>query len=159
MSWLPHVLAAVVGLSLVACQAEQPTDPASRDPAGPLEALAPCAAPPEPTADPVEGLIVPEETILQQVTPSDPLINVGAYVAMTPVEFEQYYRGLADIEILVGENEIYEAELLVSDGTYRNFLKATAVCDRGVQIIAVVAPEVDAEGLPLPQGATPPPGG
>lgn len=159
MSWLPRVLAVLVGLSLLACQGEQPAEPASRGPAGPLEALAPCTAPPEPTADPVEGLIVPEKTIVQQVTPSDPLVNVGAYAAMTPVEFEQYYRTLDDIEILVGENEVYEAELLISDGAYRNFLKATAVCDRGVQIIAVVAPEVDADGLPLPQGATPPPGG
>lgn len=157
MSWLPRVLAVVVLLAAVACGQDQPAGSAPPDPTGPLEALAPCTDLPDSTAESVDGLIVPERTIIQQVTPSDPLVNVGAYAPLTPVQFEQHYRNLDGIEILVGENEIYEAELLVSDGKYRNFLKATAVCDRGVQIIAVVAPEVHAEGLPLPQGATPPP--
>ena len=155
MSLVPRMLACLLLVAVGACSsAPPPAD--TRDPTGPLEALAECPAPAPAITEGVQGLILPEGALVQQVTPSDPLTNIAAYVEMTPVEFEQYYRNRDGIEVLVGENEIYEAEMLVSDGTHRNFLRATAVCRRGVQIVGVVAPEVDAEGLPVPQGAATP---
>ena len=156
MTLVPRLLACLVVVACAACS-QAPPAAAPRDPSGPLEALAECSAPAPAVTEGVEGLILPEGALVQQVTPSNPLTNIAAYVEMTPVEFEQHYRNREGIEVLIGENEIYEAEMLVSDGTYRNFLKATAVCARGVQIIGVVAPEVSAEGLPVPQGSPTPP--
>lgn len=152
---LAAVLAAM--LALVACSDPQPAVNGKGDPMGPLEALADCEQTPTADGQAPEGLLLPEGAVIQDVTPQGPLVNVTAYVEMTPVEFQQTYDDL-DLEILVSENEIFEAELLVSDGEYRNFLKAAALCKRGSSVLAVVAPEVDAEGLPIPQGgaASPP---
>ena len=123
------------------------------DPLAPLEALPACPAAPAPLREGVKGLIVPRRTIIQKVEAQKPLVNVTAFVPMTPAQFEATYKAMTGIEILISENEIYEAELLVSDGSYRNFIKATATCSTGSQLVVVVAPEVDAEGLPVPQGA------
>ena len=61
---------------------------------------------------------------------------------------------MSDITVLLSENEVYEAELLVTNGKHRTFLKATATCAKGSQVLAVVAPEIAAKGLPVPQRAT-----
>lgn len=145
----------VLLLMAVACgQSDTAADDGALDPTGPLEALPACEPPPTPAEDDVTGLIVPDEVIVQQVTPGEPLVNVAAYVPMTPVQFELAYDELDGVTVLHSENEIFEAELLVSDGTHRNFLKASATCSEGAQLIVVIAPEVDAEGLPVPQQAT-----
>lgn len=100
--------------------------------------------------------MLPAGSVVNSVTEQKPLVTVIAFVPLTPIEFEAAYPEMDGIEVLVTENEIYEAELLVSNGTHRNFLKATATCSTGSNLVAVVAPEVDAEGLPLPQGAATP---
>lgn len=150
------VVAAV--LAVAGCSDPQPALTREGDPLGPLEALGDCQGTPAEEGEAPEGLLLPDEATIQRVTPQGPLVNVTAYVPMTPVQFEQSYRDL-DVEILISENEIYESEMLVSDGTHRNFLKAAALCKEGSSVLAVVAPEVDAEGLPVPQNlppATPP---
>jgi hypothetical protein len=143
---------AVAALAMLACGDPQPELTEQGDPLGPLEALADCEGLPAAEGEAPDGLMLPDGAIIQKVTPQGPLVNVTAYVPMTPVQFEQTYREL-DVEILITENEIYEAELLVSNGTHRNFLKAAALCKEGSSVLAVVAPEVDAEGLPVPQRA------
>lgn len=145
----------VAVLLLVACGGSgTAADDGTSDPTGPLEALPACEDPPEAVTDQVEGLIVPDGVIVQQVTPQEPLVNVAAYVPMTPVQFEIAIAALDGITVLHSENEIFEAELLVSDGSFRNFLKASATCSQGAQLLVVIAPEVDAGGLPVPQQAT-----
>ena len=119
-----------------------------------LAALPACASAPAATRGDVEGLILPEGSVITKVTPQKPLVNVNAYVPLTPAAFEASFRDIDDVTILFSENEIYEAEMLISDGTHRNFHKATATCQRGSNVLAVVAPEVDAAGLPLPSRAT-----
>lgn len=142
----------VAGLGILACSDPQPALNRQGDPLGPLEALSDCEGLPAAGGEAPQGLLLPDGAVIQKVTPQGPLVNVTAYVPMTPVQFEQTYRDLG-VEILITENEIYEAELLVSDGTHRNFLKAAALCKEGSSVLAVVAPEVDAEGLPIPQGS------
>ena len=150
------VLVALV-LGLPACSAQAPssapTPAATVDPFGPLTALPECESPPAGRAEEVAGLLLPEGSVVTTIQPQDPLTTVQASVPLTPVQFEAHYAQRDGIEVLVTENEVYEAELLVSDGSHRNFLKATATCSTASQVLAVVAPEVDAEGLPLPQGA------
>lgn len=146
-------------LALAACGNGDAAPVEQGDPTGPLEALPACAQPPEPTTDEVRGLLLPEGAVVTSVQEQGPVTNVTGYVRMTPVAFEKYYAD-GDLNVLISENEIYEAELLVSDGEFRNFFKATATCRDGADVLVVVAPEVDAEGLPVPQGldaATPAP--
>lgn len=147
----------VVAFALAACSAQNPssapTPAATVDAFGPLTALPECESPPAGREESVAGLLLPEGSVVTTIQPQDPLTTVQATVPLTPVQFEAHYADRAGIEVLVTENEIYEAELLVSDGSHRNFLKARATCSTASQVLAVVAPEVDAQGLPLPQGA------
>lgn len=156
MGSLRTVAVAVALLAVVGCSDPEPQVTDRGDPLGQLEALADCQDPPAAQGEAPEGLMLPEGAVIQKVTPQGPLVNVTAYVPMTPVQFEESYRELG-VEILISENEIYEAEMLVSDGSHRNFLKAAALCKKGSSVLAVVAPEVDAEGLPIPQNAPTPP--
>lgn len=154
----PRLLALVtVAVVAMACGGPDQAPPTAQqtDMSGPLDAFPPCPAPPSGTAEEVQGLIVPDGTVVTQVTPQEPLVTVSAYVDKTPVQFEDAYTAMDGVTILQSENEVFEAELLISNGTHRNFLKATAQCRTGSQLIIVVAPELDAEGLPTPQGATP----
>lgn len=139
--------------------ATAPTGPAGL--AASLPALPECPSPPPGIDADVPGLQLPEGSVVISTTDQKPVVNVSAFVPMTPAQFEASYRGLSGVTVLLSENEVFEAELLISRGSYRNFLKATATCEQGSQVLAVVAPEVDAQGLPLPQGAataTPLPG-
>ncbi len=123
----------------------------------PLTALPACEAPPAAAADgEVAGLVLPEGGIVTGVEPGTPLTSVTAYVGATPIALRQQLEARGDLEMLISEDEVYEAELLVSDGSYRTYLKATAVCAEGSTLLAVVAPELDAAGLPIPQGSPSP---
>ncbi len=133
----------------------------SQEDGGPLLGLPPCQAPPEAMADvdvDVEGLDWPDGAIVTNVQPGDPLVTVTGYIATTPVRVRQYYQGRDDLEIMEIEDEIFEAEALFDNGTHRNYIKAQAVCREGTRLLGVVAPDVDAKGLPAPQGSPQPSG-
>ena len=168
----PYVLSLVLAALVAAACADGGVPAAQQTPdySGPLTALPPCEAPPEGTGEVVKGLIAPEGIIVTDVRVQKPLTNVTAYIEQTPIQFEAGYTKMSDITILSSENEIFEAEMLISDGKYRNFLKAAAACDQGSQLLIVIAPEIAAKGLPTPAGSpsplpgllpptTPPPAG
>ena len=125
-------------------------------PTGSLTDLQPCGPPPQPEqVDPVEGLIVPDEAIITQVTPVDPTVSVLGYAPLTPSQMRRTYTDLADVRILNEEDETYDAEVLLTTGSHRIFVKIVAVCDQGSQFSAIVATEADAQGVPSVPGATP----
>ena len=126
------------------------------DAAAPLEALPDCSEPPDPSGEAPEGFIAPEGTVIQAVTPQKPLINVTAYIPATPGKVRQEYAKLEGIEVLISEDEIFEAEMLVSDGDHRTYAKVTAICREGSNMLAVVAPELEAGALPTPAGTPSP---
>lgn len=80
---------------------------------------------------------------------------VRGYVDEVPLDLREAYESDEGLEILVIEDEGLEVETLVTDGAYRTFFKANAVCATGSTFIAVVAPEVEASLVPTPTG---PPG-
>lgn len=102
----------------------------------------------------VPGLLLPEETQVYTVRRQGPITTVQGFIMMTPVEVREYYEANPEIQILVGEDEIIESELLFSNGEVRNFVKARAACRDGSDIVTVIAREMTA--LPSPSGA---PGG
>lgn len=150
-------------LGLLACDGQPQAQPSQAAPvptataSGQLPALPDCPPPPAAAGEDVEGLVVPDGTVVTKIQEQKPLTNVTAFTPLTPAQFERSFLDMDDITVLLNENEIYEAELLITTGTHRTFFKATATCKQGSSLLAVVAPEVDAQGLPVPQRATPTP--
>lgn len=138
------------------CEGSQQTGVDPNAPAtGPLMALSECEDMPEPAdvAD-VVGAQLPEGAVVTSSVVQGPLTNVTAQVPTTPVNIRLAFEQRDDLQILVIEDEVFEAELLVSDGTHRTYLKASAICQTGSTLLAVVAPENSAgDALPVPAGA------
>lgn len=127
------------------------------DLSGPLDALPECGPAPEPAdVTPPEGLALPEDAVLTGVSTQGPVSQVTAYLPMTPVQTRLYYEGRDDLEQIQLEDEVFEAEVLVSDGSHRTFVKARAVCSQGSEAIAVVAAETAAGDVPAPAGSPAP---
>jgi hypothetical protein len=129
--------------------------PLDADPDAPLAALPPCGDLPAGSGQDVLGVELPEEAIVEDVTEEPPLITVTGYAPRTPVQIRRDYAERDDLEVFFIEDEIYESEAMVGNGTHRTYVKATAVCDRGSRLLMVVAPELDAAGLPVPATASP----
>jgi hypothetical protein len=132
------------------------------DPAllAPLTALGPCPDPPPAGEDlpEVEGLVLPDGSVVTSATITDPVATVQGWIPLTPVQVRVHYADRADIEVLQAEDEIRESEVLLTTGGRRLFLKAQAACDRGSAFVAVVAPEDAAAAVPTPAGAPSPTG-
>lgn len=161
-----HAAVALAVLVSVACGGEaeapapQPTTGSvgadgSVDPAllEPLTGLGPCQSPPEAQAEAadVDGLVLPPTGVVTELTAGDPLTQVRGYIQRTPVEIRVFYAdGSAGVDVITIEDEVREAEVLMTDGSRRTFIKAQAVCERGSFFVAFVAPAGDAELLPEP---------
>jgi hypothetical protein len=148
----PIVLAAV--LATVAACATAPAGETGAE-GGPLTSLPACTQPEGAIEERVEGLDLPREAIVQTVQRGDPLVTVTGYVALTQVQVRRYYADASRLQILTLEDEVFEAEVLFASGPRRVYVRALAVCDRGSQLLAVVAPNPEARGLPMPQGTPP----
>ena len=159
-----QVLAGVAAVLLVAAcgdasaPAAAPTAPADPFMTEAFNALPDCGPTP-PAADDTDapGLYLPDEAIVTQVKDNGPLTQVTGYVALTPIEMRVHYQERTDLDVIQVEDEGYEAEVLVSDGEHRLFVKAQALCSRGSNFVAVIAPEDDAAAVPTPAGASPSP--
>lgn len=141
---------AVLGLLLLATACADPGTAGSFDPnappTGPLTALPTCAPLPQPLdLPPVEGLVLPAGAVITSVTRQPPIVSVTAEVAQTPVQIRVAFEARTDLELLRAEDEVFESELLVSDGAYRTSLTSTAVCRDHSAVRAVVAPEPDSD--------------
>jgi len=120
---------------------------------GRISSLPACDQEQPPTIDEqVDGLDLPEGALVQTVERGEPLVTVTGFIPQTPVQVRQYYGAAQDLEILTLEDEIYEAEVLFSLDGRRTYLRALAACDQGSNLLAVVAPTLDADGLPVPAG-------
>lgn len=110
---------------------------------------------PDRTEPPPPGTILPRSALVTRVREKGPTTRVIGYVPLRPVALRRHYEMRADLQVLQIEDEIIEAEALLSDGEFRTYIKATAVCESGSSFIAVVAPELSASEVPTPAGGTP----
>lgn len=119
----------------------------------PLEHLPPCSSPPA-AADVgrIEGLLLPDDVVITGVTEAGPLTTIEGWVPLTPIQLRVYYQRLDGVQVLKAEDEVWESESLISDGTHRLFVKAQAQCSTGSLLVAVVAPEEAAGAVPAPAG-------
>jgi hypothetical protein len=122
---------------------------------GPLTALGECG--PLPTAaegvEVPDGVQLPEGAVVTDVLEQGPLTSVTAEVRRTPVEVRVEFEARDDLELIVVEDEVWESELLVSDGAHRTYVKTAALCATGSAVSAVVGAESAAGALPRPTGA------
>ncbi len=157
--------AALVAGLLQGC-ATTATPPASPQPSSgevdpallePLTALGPCQpAPPAVEGGPVEGLVLPDGAVLTSIEGTGPLTQVQGWIPMTPVQIRVDYQRRGDVEILQVEDEIREAEVLLTADDWRVFVKAQALCEEASVFVAVVAPADAAESVPVPAGSPQP---
>ena len=120
--------------------------------------LPPCGKPPsEDPTKPPPGAVMPPTARLTAVRDQLPLVQLNGYVESTPVAVREWIESQPDLTVVVSEDEGYESELLVTDGTWRTFVKARAVCAEGSLLAEVIAPEDSAAALPTPAGSPAPP--
>jgi len=139
--------------------APPPRSPGEVDPEllEPLTALGPCQpAPPAVGGGPVEGLVVPDGAVLTSIEGTGPVTQVQGYIPMTPVQIRVDYQRRGDVQILQVEDEIREAEVLLTADDRRVFVKAQALCEEGSLFVAVVAPAEASESVPVPAGSPQP---
>lgn len=154
----PQVTLALLAVVLSGCDGAGSSFDASAT--GPLSALPTCTSPPPPLdVQPrlLEGAELPRDAVLTSAVDQDPIVHLTAYVERTPVQVRREYEVRRGLELIVIEDEVFEAELLVSNGTHRTYLRVGASCATGSTVLAVVAPELEADALPLPPGAFSPP--
>lgn len=99
---------------------------------------------------------MPPTARLTAVRAQPPLTQLNGYVESTPVEIREWIEAQPDLEVVASEDEGYESELLVTDGTWRTFVKARAVCASGSLLAEVIAPEDSDAVLPTPAGSPAP---
>lgn len=149
------ILALLLALGASACAAPAVTDDDAAAAAA-LAALPACTgeelpAPEEPIVVP-DGARLPEGIVLSERLDEGALVQLTGFVARTPVEIRAAYAAREDLERITLEDEVFEAEILVSDGEVRTYVRATALCATGSAVIAVVAAEEDAGAVPVPAG-------
>jgi hypothetical protein len=91
------------------------------------------------------GLHVPDAKVV--VGPSKPregeeqITIVSGYIELDPSKLAAAFRGHEGWKILFDENDGYDAEVMVTDGTTRNFWKLVRRCEGGSSFTATLAPE------------------
>jgi hypothetical protein len=138
----------------VACSAAPPVPP----PTGAFDeaALPICEEQPSPPAWPeIPGLTLPEEAMVFSMQEMGPITQAEGVVEMTPLDVRAYYEGRDDLQLLSIEDERVEAEILVTDGTYRMFVKAQILCATASNFTATVGREEDSAAVPVPASASP----
>ena len=140
---------------LIACAPATPA-PAPTD-AG-FDTMPDCAQqPPPPSLPAVPGLRLPDEATVFSVHPVGPLTQAEGVVELTPVQVRSYYEQHPDLRVILAEDERLEAEILVTDGTYRMFVKAQIACATASNFTATVGSEAESAALPTPAGSPPAP--
>lgn len=148
---------AAVLLLLAGCGTAAPGGPPPTAGAVDFSSLPACAEQPSPPPlDEVPGLTLPEAATVFSVYEVGSLTQAEGVIEMTPLEVRAYYEDHADLDVVTIEDERVEAEVLVSDGTHRLFVKAQIACATGSNFTATVGTEAEAEAMPTPAGSPPP---
>lgn len=131
-------------------------DPAHLEPLASLPACGP--APAASDDDPPDVTVLPPGAVVTAAEETGPLTQLTAYVALAPPEILSFYVQRPDLEILHIENEVFDAEVLVSDGVRRVIVNSQAACRDGSTLIATVVAESSGGRAPAAPAATPPAG-
>jgi hypothetical protein len=110
-----------------------------------------CGTPPSPDPDPPPvGAVIPPGTRVTAFRQQDGLGQLNGYVTSTPRQVRAWIAEQPGLEVVAAQDDGYEAQLLVSDGSRRTFVKVRAVCTQGSRLVEIIAPADAAEALPTP---------
>ena len=147
------VVAAVVG-GLSGCAGVAATETGG----DPFAGFPPCEPPDveeavASSAADIPGLVLPEDAVVTSTTRTGPITDVSAYVPLTPLDVRAFYEGEVhdDVEILQLEDEVFETEVLLADGSLRSYLIARTACREGSAITGFIAPDSAVADLPTGQ--------
>ena len=148
---------ALLGLVASGCTQPGPVAGPTAQPTAFALDLPPCGKSPSPDPDPPPpGAVVPPGARITAVREQAPLVQLNGYVTSTPRQVRAWVEAESGLDVVASEDEGYEAELLVTDGTWRTFVKARAVCEEGSLLAEVIAPEDSDAVLPTPAGRSTP---
>ena len=115
----------------------EPTPQAVKTEGGPCE-----FARPKRTVEPPKTLIVPDGIEVEEVAPLPPNQKVAGYLPMTPPQFLKLFDRDRRLGILFRENELRDAEMMVTDGRTRSFWKLTQACPEGSRFTVLTGEEL-----------------
>lgn len=104
----------------------------------PLLGFGPCDPP---AVQPVEAEVdipLPPTAIVADIQDQGAIVQYQGYVERTPVESMVALLDVDGWETLQAEDEVFEAEVLLSRDNQRLFFKTQAVCERGAAFVAVL---------------------
>lgn len=156
--WLRVGLA--VGLAAVTAAGCGGGDPADGpraliEPSEIFAAYGPCGPVPNSDVRAPEQAALPSGTIVTSVRQAGPVTRIEGYLPATPLDARAELERRAGIEVLEVEDEIVEAEVLVTTGTHRTYVQVTVLCETSSRVVAIVAAEADATDVPTPAGSPP----
>ena len=113
--------------------------------------LPPCGQPPSPDPDPPPpGAVLPPVSRITAVRRQPPVVQLNGYVESTPGEIQAWVEQQENLEIVASEHTPDESQFLVTDGTWRTFIKARAICDDASLLAEVIAPLQSDAVIPTP---------
>lgn len=123
---------------------------------GAARPLPPCPSPPAGAQPPPEGLVVPDGTVVTDVTRNGPLLTVRGFVPLVPVDVRRFYERRDDLDILSLEDEGFEAEALFGSEDGRAYVKVKIICADGSTLLAVLGSAGAGDSVPTPAGSPAP---
>ena len=125
-------------------------DPGRPPAAGALD-LPACGKPPSPDPDPPPaGAVIPPGTRVTATRNETSIVQLNAYVTSSPDEVRTWIEAQPDLEVTAVTRRPNEVQLLVTDGTWRTFVRARGVCTDASLLAEVIAPQDSDAVLPTP---------
>lgn len=148
-----YVWVAVALLASAALACAQPAVPSASPATSSENGLPPCGQPPSPDPDPPPpGALVPPGARITAVREQPPVVQLNGYVESTPRQVREWVEEQPGLTIVAASEEPDESQLLVTDGTWKTFVKARAICD-GASLLAEVITAQDSDAvIPTPAG-------
>lgn len=140
----------VVLLVLCACTGPGPAAPGTSPTAVAVE-LPACGKPPSPDPEPPPaGAVIPPGTRITATRNEQSVVQLNAYVTSSPRQVLGWIESQPELEITASHVTANEVELLVTDGTWRTFVRARGVCTDASLLAEVIAPQASDAVVPTP---------
>lgn len=134
-----------------ACTEQRPPAAAEAPPSAAAADLPACGQPPSPHPEPPPaGAVIPPGTRITAIRNEDAVVQLNGYVTATPEQVRTWIESQPDLEITASDTSPNEIQLLVTDGTWRTFVRARGVCTDASLLAEVIAPQSSDAVLPTP---------
>lgn len=110
-----------------------------------------CGKPPSPDPQPPPpGAVLPPESRITALREQPPRVQLNGYVMSTPRAVRAWVESQEALHVVAARDDGYEVEMLVTDGDWRTFIRARAICTDASLLSEVIAPASSDAVLPTP---------